>query len=50
MKKKVLKALGKTAAKRASGSKVALIRAQLVSGVVGIAAAFGTYRLLRSSS
>jgi len=48
MKKKVLGALGKTAAKRASGSKVGLIRAQVASGLVGIAAGLATYRLLRS--
>lgn len=49
MKKKVLGALGKTAAKRATGSKVSLIRAQVAAGVVGVAAAFATYRLLRSA-
>jgi hypothetical protein len=50
MKKKVLKHLGKTTAKRASGSGVGVLRAQVTSALVGAGAAFATYRLLRSAN
>jgi hypothetical protein len=49
MKKKVLGHLGKTTAKRVSGSGVGVFRAQVASAVVGAGAAFATYRLLRSA-
>jgi hypothetical protein len=50
MKKKAIRSIGKSAAKRASGSDVGLFQAQLASAVVGIGAAVVTYRVLRSSS
>lgn len=50
MKKKALKAMGKTAGKRLSGSGVGLLRAQVASALVGAVAAVATYRLLRSGS
>ncbi len=49
MKKKAVSHLGKTTAKRLSGSGVGPFRAQLASALVGVGAAVATYRLLRST-
>lgn len=50
LKKKALFSLGKTTAKRASGSGVGMLQAQVASALVGAGAAVATYRLLRSGS
>lgn len=50
MSSKAVRAVGKTALKRASGLKIGMFRAQVMAVIVGTGVAVVTYRVLRNGS